>query len=263
MKSILLKTAALALFAAVVGGIVLLHLENGRLQRRIEELRGRAKQVASLRERNQHLRELVSRTEAGASDAAEVVRTEVARAKAEVAVLEARAREARERHLAQTAATADALATNRDPAKGLTRLERFANVGQGTPSAALQTLVWAALKGDADTINRSFTLSDAARAKAEALIAALPEDGRAQWTPEKLGAMFFTGFFTEVTAAEVTAETLDAPQRATLKLRVSNGTRENTIPLAMELGANGWQAVVSDRHIDAIRKKMAPPEAKK
>jgi len=56
--------------------------------------------------------------------------------------------------------------------------------GQAMPTAATTTLVWAALKDDEAMIARLCTMSEKARAQAQALTARLPEDAQVRWTHE-------------------------------------------------------------------------------
>ena len=104
------------------------------------------------------------------------------------------------------------------------------------------------------------TLSPAARVKAEAFIAGLPDAGRAQWTPEKLAALFFTGVFTEVTAAQVLEGTEQDAQHATLNVLLKGDSKSPTIPLHWQLGPNGWQVVVDEKYLGVVHHKIANAE---
>ena len=182
------------------------------------------------------------------------------RARAEIVEWEKRAAERTQQLAAKATAESAALEANRDPRTGLTRLEHFQNLGQSAPATAFQTLVWAAMKGDDATLAQVSMVSESARAKAEALIARLPESGRAQWTPEKLAAMFFTGAFGEVTAAQVLAENPKDQQHVALSVRLVGAGKETTIPLLTQLGANGWQVVFDEKMFGAVQKKIAKAE---
>lgn len=249
--------------AMVIGG---LHFDNVRLRARGTEARRQHERIEHLREENCRVQELLARAQTDEADAARAVRAEVVRVRAEVAALQQRAAELHGRLAAKGAAEAEALANNRDPQSGLTRLEHFRESGQTTPGAAFQTLGWAAWHGDAAALARVSTITAGARAKAEALIAGLPESARGQWSPEKLAAMFFTGAFGEVTAAHVVTETTQDPQHVALKVRISGGAKEATIPLLAQRGSDGWQIVFDEKLLSAVQKKIAnalPPAAKK
>lgn len=258
MISRLFKIGLLVLFvvagAVAIGG---LHMDNARLRTRVTESRRQRDRLERLREENRRAQELVTQSQTDEAGATRAIHADVTRARGEAAGLEKHAVERHAQVTAKSAADAEALADNRDPQKGLARLEHFQNLGQGTPGAAFQTLVWAALKGDSAMLAQVSTVSVSARAKAEALIAGLPESAREQWSPEKLAAMFFTGAFNEVTAAQVLAEIAKDPQHITLSVRLTGGAKDTTIPLLAQLGANGWQVVFDEKFLGVVQKKVA------
>jgi hypothetical protein len=143
-----------------------------------------------------------------------------------------------------------------DPRLGLTRLEYFQNRGQATPSAALETLVWAALKGDEATLADVTTLNSATRAKAQAFIAQLSTEDRAKWTPEKLGQLWFNGLFTELSAVQIVGETTDAAGEASVRLRLAN--RDDEEKLALRQTPNGWKVLAPSAAVDHLKKTLSP-----
>ena len=256
-----LKIAIVVLVVGVSGAaIVFLHLSNAQLRQRLAALQLRNQTVTRLRSDNAELKDTLARAQGDEAVAREAIHADATRARAEIAEWEKRAAERSQQLAAKTTAESAALEANRDPQKGLTRLEHFHNLGQASPDNAFQTLGWAALKGDDATLAQVSIVSAAARAKAEALIAGLPESGRAQWTPEKLAAMFFTGALGEVTAAQVLAEDVKDPQHVALSVRLTGGGKETAIPLLAQLGANGWQIVFDERMLGAVQKKIANAE---
>lgn len=259
MKPAWLKIGLVVVVVAGLGAAaIFLHRQNDRVRSRVADLQRRPPPSDSLRQENVRLRALLAHASAagGAAEATDAVHAEVARARAEVAKLEKAAERRRRQREAQVAADEQALATNRDPNAGLTRLEQFQNVGQATPRAACQTLVWAATKGDAAVLADLFLLPETARAKAEELIAGLPEAARERWTPEKLAALYFTAVTTDMSAAQIADETFDGAQHATVMLRIP-GVDEAKSKVALQLGAGGWQVIVPDIAIDVMRRKIA------
>lgn len=259
MKPAWLKIGLVAAVVVALGtAAIFLHRQNERVRSRMADLRRRAQPPESLRQENERLHALLSRASAagGAAGAADAVHAEVERARAEVEQLEKAAELRRQQRAAQAATDERALANNRDPNAGLARLEQFQNVGQATPRAACQTLVWAATKGDAAALAELFLLSESARANAEALIAGLPEAARERWTPEKLAALYFTAVTTDMSAAQIADETFDGAQRATVTLRIP-GVDEAKSKVALQLGSGGWQVIVPDTAIDVVRRKIA------
>ncbi len=246
-------------FGLGLGALALfLHRQNERVRNRIIELRQRDQSAEPLRQDNARLRALLQKSSNG-SAATDALHAEVEQTRAEVAELEKRAESRRAQLAAQAAADENALANNRDPNVGLTRLEQFQNVGQATPRAACQTLVWAALKGDDAALGNLLFLSDSTRTRADALIAGLPEDSRARWTPEKLAVLYFGAVVTDVAAAQITGEDLDGPAHATVALRIP-GVDAAKSKLELRATPAGWQVIVPETAIDVVRRKITPPE---
>jgi len=241
--------------AVVLGtaGMVMLERHHSQLQRRANELRRRQQQLDRRLLENSRIQTLLRRAQAGDADAERAIQAEVRLARAEVATLERAAAARSEKKQAQASSLAEALANNRDPEKGMVRIENFQNLGRGSPSAALQTLVWAAVKGDNPTLASTLALSDEARARAGALIAGLPEDSRSKYqTPEDLAALAAADMVLSQTAIEITGQTNPDPSNATLNV---NGLEGGPETLSLHLGADGWQLTIPD---GAIKKLVKP-----
>lgn len=222
--------------------LVVTQLDNIHLRKRISEVRNQSQHVARLRESNQQTKQLLARVQASGSEGAQAVHEEAVRVKAEVQELERKARADYAQVRMQTAQDAEQLVNGRDPEKGLVRLENFQNVGQVTPSAAFQTFVWAAMKGEDARLSGMIVMDAAAREKGLAVVAALPEEARAKFpTPEKLAALFFASALTGMPSAEIVEIVQNDPQHAVLTVR---GLTDKTQKIPMQLEAQGWQVVV-------------------
>jgi hypothetical protein len=258
MKTSGLKTGLLIVFVAATGAAsVFLHRQNERGRRRLADLRAGGRSTTALHEDNARLRALVQATTAG-HDATEAIHAAVEQARAEVAKLERMAAVRHAELAAEAASDQQALANNRDPNAGLTRLEYFQNVGRATPRAACQTLVWAALKGDEAALNELSVLSAVNRERAEELIATLPEAERTRWTPEKIAALYLSAVVTDVSAAEIGAEELTDAGHAWVTLRIPH-VDEAKSKLELRASAAGWQVVLPENAIDVMRRKIAAP----
>lgn len=242
------------LLGAAAAPAAFFKVQNLQLERRRARQRELTQRSAQFTEENRMLRDLLGKTNGDAATAAASVRAELDAARREVAEWERRARETRSATVAQAAREADALANNRDPLRGLTRLEYFTDSGQANPAAAFQTLGWAVIN-QPERIGSLLTLAPAARAKAEALIAGLPEEARAKWTPEKLGELFVTGALSSAPAIQIADVRMDAANRATLTFRIPGARGDPKLPL--ELGPNGWRVLIEERNIDVVRKKIS------
>lgn len=243
-KSLKLTIAALAL---VVGGgaLVLLHLDNRRLRLRLAESKG----AVTLHSENIRLQQLVAN---GASET--TIGAQMQEARAEIAALEKRAAKRHAEKTERAAQEAAQLENNRDPLVGPVRPEHFKNLGRATPSAAFQTLVWAAMKGDEAEIARLCTASEKTRAEAKALLARLPEDARATWTPEKLAALWVGGAFTEMAALQVVGERMESAGNAVVSFRIHG--REDVENVKLRLSPAGWQVMLPGNAVAKLEKKL-------
>jgi hypothetical protein len=148
----------------------------------------------------------------------------------------------------------DAPSTNRDPEKGMTKLEYLQNVGQGTPAAALQALFWAALKGDDQMIAKTVAWDEAVRPQVQALIDRLSEESKARYsTPEQLWALIFSRQALDVSAIHI-AETV--PKDSANASLAVKGLTTGDAHLSMYLGPNGWQLRGGEWHLRMVSNEL-------
>jgi hypothetical protein len=244
-----------ALAAAAICGIAVLHRTQRRLQQRVAILRQQSEEAVRRHEDLRRTQNLIARAQAGDAAAARQVHAELLRARAEVTRLAESAEAKHQQKLIQSAAAAEALANNRDPTQGLMRLEYFQEVGQATPSAAFQTLIWAAVKGDDDRVAGLLTVTGAARAQAQAIIAALPEAMRATYpTPEKLAGLALANIVLDQTAIQVLGEIPNDPVTTSLSI---SGLEAGAQKVSFRQGPNGWQMVMPASAIRALQDNLA------
>jgi hypothetical protein len=178
---------------------------------------------------------------------------EAARIRAEITALE---KSAAEQYASNPEAT-DAPATNRDPEKAMTRLEFFQNVGQGTPAAAFQTLVWAALKGESTIMAQTIGVDETSRRQVlEMITASLSEADREKYpTPESVLALFLAKALVRVSALQIVSTDQTDALNATVTVR---GLMGNDQKLPMRLGATGWQLWEGEKNIEWLRTEFRP-----
>src|SRR5687767_12195451 len=157
-----------------LGSVAFLRLDNARLRQRIVDEQRRSERAGRLRDENTRTQQLLKVAAQGETAAAKAIRAESERVRAEVRQLEQRAREKRAAMRAQEAADVVSLATNRDPEKGLVRLENFQRAGRATPTAAFQTFVWATMKGEDELLAQMIAIDSGAKEKATEIVLALP-----------------------------------------------------------------------------------------
>ena len=245
----------LALAVAGSCGIAALHRTHRRLQQRVAILRQQSEETVRRREDLRRTQNLITRAQAGDAEAARQVHAELLQARTQVAYLEKSAEAKRQQKLIQATAAAEALAQNRDPTQGLMRLEYFQEVGQATPSAAFQTLIWAAVKGDDDRVAGLLSVTGEARAQAQAIIAGLPDAMRETYpTPEKLAGLALANIVLDQTAIQVLGETLTNPVTTNLSI---SGLEAGAQKVSFRMGANGWQMVMPASAIRALQDNLA------
>lgn len=172
------------------------------------------------------------------------------RLRVEVAAAEKRAAE-------EYASTLDAIeetSTNRDPEKGMTRLEYLQNLGRGTPAAALQTLFWAVLRGEEQVSTQTIGWEETVRPQAQALLDGLPKELRARFpTPEQLAALFISKYVLDVSAIHISETTLKDASSASVAVEGLTGDAQ---PLPMHLGPGGWQLWAGQGTLEALSKEL-------
>lgn len=207
---------------------------------------------------------LIARAETDESAAAQFIHSDLLRMRAEVTALETRAQATRNELRQQVAKDAASLAINRDPEKGMTRLEYFRDVGQGAPSAALQTFVSAAVRGDDEKLASMVTFSGEARGKLESILAALPDEARQKYpSPEKLSVLYFGMIIPEFPSAEFSSVAFQDAQHAVVSVR---GFSEKTDQIQMQLNGQAWQVVVPSgvaERLGSLVQGGAQPKVKK
>ena len=250
MRTTLIFGAVLSLVAVCGMQIVSLHRANTQLRAQVDEKRALLEKRTVKADRS--VPAVAARSErAGASTGTTnetLVRT--VQLQSEVAALEKKAAE----HYAASPEATDAPSANRDPEKGMTKLEYMQNVGQGTPAAALQTLFWAALKGDDQVIARTVAWDETVRPQVQALIDRLPEVSKARYsTPEQLWALIFSRQALDVSAIQIVETAMKDAANASLAVK---GLTTGDIHLSMHLGPSGWQLRVGEWHLRMVSNEL-------
>lgn len=138
---------------------------------------------------------------------------------------------------------------NAEPAK----LEAdYRNEGNATPQATLQTFAWACDQGDVETVMRLIHFDEAARVRAQAFMAELPEDARRRWpTPEAMAATMLvdSGMRSPYPHARV-LDTISIEQISAgrVKLRLSGIRRADS---EYQLTPDGWKYAVTVENVEA------------
>jgi hypothetical protein len=246
------------LVAGTAGGIAILESDKSRLRRQLSQLNQNAASLARLRTESAQNQALLDRFKTSRDEGAKAIHVDLVAARVELAALETKAGQS-----PADASATPSLEANRDPTQAMTRLEFLSDSGRATPEAALQTLIWAALKGRESELAACVSLDPAARAKAESLLANLSPDARAKYgTPEQLVGLVFSNGVLEATAVQFVTTSLAADgDHATLTLRIRANSREKDTKIPMIRSAAGWSMTVAEKQIDVIRRGLTaePP----
>jgi hypothetical protein len=241
---------AVALVVASAGAGFVLWQANSRLQESVDELQ-RQQQMAEREKRDQALQA------AAAAKAAQAEHEELLRLRSEVEALRRNppATPATPTPTSSTGTAGKAEATAATPANSRTiPVEAMGNAGRATPRAAGQTEAWAVQHGDVDTAASLLTFAPEERARLEAVIAALPENLRAQYaTPERLMAMVMAGTPRPIAGVQILDEKEQGPDEFVqqIQLQYADGRTRND-ELTFQRDADGWKRVVSASTVDRV-----------
>ncbi len=129
----------------------------------------------------------------------------------------------------------------------------YRNLGNATPQATLQTFAWACDRMDTELLAKLVYFDPAARTKATAFLATLPENLRTEWrSPEELAAigladvMQFARFPPAVVLEKAEAEQL-SEDRVVLHMR--GAAKERTEYQRTE---SGWKYVITEKAVDTF-----------
>ncbi|HEY4247094.1 MAG TPA: sigma-70 family RNA polymerase sigma factor [Lacunisphaera sp.] len=141
-----------------------------------------------------------------------------------------------------------------DPERMLTHLNALRNVGRATPSAAIQTILWAITHGDENLPDMLF-LNKAALKEAREMMVALPMETRASYeTPEKLAALYLSKYVLEqIDTVQIQGVTQLDPE--TVEVKILTGEKGPTT-VSMQGTPNGWMWKVKASLIEAAKQDL-------
>lgn len=137
--------------------------------------------------------------------------------------------------------------------------EAWANRGAADPDSAFETALWAAARGDLDTLGGLLVLDADAQTAATGLFSRLPAALRAEMaTPEKLVALF-TAQAIPLTTARILRQTHeDENAQLMAQLRDSRGVARQ-ISVALKSSGENWKLVVPAAAVDKFIDQLRPP----
>jgi len=126
--------------------------------------------------------------------------------------------------------------------------------GNATPDAAIESTLCAAAHGDLSSLKATLEFDDAALAKAESILAGLPDSSRRQYaSPEDLLAVIVAGSI-PLDSAQLVARQQDGSDNVTEYVRLKNAegaTRQ--VSISLHQGPDGWRLSIPANVTDQIR----------
>lgn len=231
-----------SLLVAGIGALVLQHEAQSRLRDEIARLSRQSSQLDRLRREHQRLAGLAMPPEE--LNRLRDDQQSLARLRQQLTILKLRVQ------------TEDLARSAHEPPKplapGMVPIDNLVDAGSGTPATAAQTFFWAVGQVDPDAMAKQLVLGAAARAKAEALLAALDPATRAKMgTPEKLMAYYFVGLLGRVAGIQMAGqEALGADQAGwKVNLQMASG-RMKDYSLSVRWLTDGWHEEVPAGLVD-------------
>lgn len=253
MKSARILVGVLAL-AAIVLAFVMQQKHHQELKREFALLRA-------------ELKEVVQQARAGrpASDAAVAIverqegeRDELAKLREEISNLRVGTQELLKVAQTSTPAARESTGASANVAD-LIPAHALKNEGRATPEAAAQTLLWAAVSGDVDTLANGVVFTPSARTKADAWFAGLSDQTRAEYgSPEKVIALMIARDADKFGGVQILGQRELTPDNVGLRMRFSD-TQGNTKDdnFVLHRSPDGWRLILPDATVEKFGKQLA------
>jgi hypothetical protein len=133
----------------------------------------------------------------------------------------------------------------------------WTNAGLGTPSSAFETWNWARAKGDVNALAGALALDDDARAKAETLLASLPDSVRAKYG--SVEQMMAAGQLSTkpIVGACVSSEDTMGDNDKVIRTQWQNDSGElGASDWRMHRFDDGWRVVISAGQVDKLERMV-------
>jgi hypothetical protein len=150
------------------------------------------------------------------------------------------------------------------PPGGFVAVNALKNAGRALPTAAVETLLWAAAQGELDTLAGSLWLDKAARAKADAWFAKLPPESQTQFgSSEKvLATLLSARVGKELAAMGVVSQTDQGPDLTVMRVRFQNAEgQQKDDKWPFRRTDDGWRLIITEKGLDSIGKMLGSATA--
>jgi len=250
--------------AGVATPVVLQYQTNARLRSEIEGLRRQSAELVRLREENRRLAALQTDADELArlrNEHAELMRLRGQTAanrqrERELAAAQAEVRRLQSLSGSQTPASgkSDANADSRTGLlEGLIPVTSWNNVGTAAPESAFETLHWAKANRDTNALANAIVLDAEAKAKADALLASLPESVRAGYQSSEQMMAALEMATTQEAGIRVLSQTQQGPDDVIVhgQWQYDDG-RVRDGDLQYHRYADGWRQVIPGGLVDKL-----------
>ncbi|HUR60084.1 MAG TPA: hypothetical protein VM029_20340 [Opitutaceae bacterium] len=163
----------------------------------------------------------------------------------------------------EIAKVAQATAAAQNPTAGipnnLVPSSAWKNAGKATPEKAVETVLWAAVGGDVDTLAQALTFTPTARAKADAWFASLSENTRRQYgTPEKLVALMVAKDAETLSSMQLLGSKEVSPDNVGVRIRFATETgKTKDDNFLMHRSTDGWRLILPDAAVEKFAQKVS------
>jgi hypothetical protein len=187
----------------------------------------------------------------------------IARLRKEIAELKARAA-ARSRNDPSSVTPKVAVSSM---TKEMLPVAQWKHVGHATPTAALETVLWAASVGDVDALAGSLSIDPVVRTKVNGLLLRLPETIRKDYdTPERLMALLTAGDVPLGAAQIRDYHALNLQGTAVVAVLRDTENRHRAANVTLRQEGEAWKLVVPneavDKYVAMLRGSAGKPDAR-
>lgn len=161
--------------------------------------------------------------------------------------------------LGQLVQTKQALESASTIPDAITPTAALKNAGRQTPEAATETLLWAAAGGDVDTLAAGLVLAPAAKARADAWFAGLPEATRREYgSPEKVMALLIARDAAKLGGMQILGQRALSPEAVGVRMRFAD-TEGNVKDdnFLLHQGGDGWRLVLPEASVEKFARQLA------
>ena len=236
-----------ASLVVVVGGFWLQHQSTLQLRRHVALLRT---EVSRLEQQQAERRSWPVAVELTAPAGGADVGEDVERLRAEIRALRVQTTELSRLMPAGSkppvARTSTALASPMVPASG------WKDAGRSTPEATVETVLFAAMGGDLDTLAQALVFNDAIKAQAATWFEGLSETTRRDYgTPEKVIALMMAKDAGSLAGMQILGQREDGADNVVVRVRIGDDQgKTKDDKFEMRRSSDGWRLLVPDKAVE-------------